>query len=209
MSNDDSFGAVPDTRSAAQPARRSAAVRTATVHVRCQSTHAQRGLPHSAALTRACRMRSTERPALLRSVRYRGVPLRCFGSGSHSVFRSMGLYAHSALRTLWSCGESKWALEQNFRTASMGGGQLVVASMPRSAGHRGPPWLFWDVSSMMPLLGFPVSSLPSPSPPLLCPSIPWPVCEIFSSTNSLKEMLVGGYRCHRIEESISVGRDLQ
>ncbi|XP_069667780.1 uncharacterized protein [Haliaeetus albicilla] len=66
---------------AAQPARRSAAVRTATVHVRCQSTHAQRGLPHSAALTRACRMRSTERPALLRSVRYRGVPLRCFGSG--------------------------------------------------------------------------------------------------------------------------------
>lgn len=55
---------------------------------------------------------------------------------SHSVFRSMGLRAHSALRTLWSCGESKWALEQNFGTASMGGGQLVVASMPRSAGEQ-------------------------------------------------------------------------
>ncbi|KAM9600855.1 uncharacterized protein ACIBXB_004063 isoform 2-T6 [Morphnus guianensis] len=75
---------------------------------------------------------------------------------SHSVFRSVGLCAHSALRTLWSCGESRWALEQNFGTASMGGGQLVVASMPRSAGgcqvpafHRSCPFFCRESTRQM------------------------------------------------------------
>lgn len=63
-------------------------------------------------------------------------PLPYLTSRSHSIFHSIGLCAHSALRTLWSCGGSKWALEQNFGTASVGGGQLVVASMPRSAGEQ-------------------------------------------------------------------------